>query len=84
MSTVLDLGLHIGDKADVPIKPHISSARNKTFEGIPLTVQTDWSGERGMMAIGFVIYDINGSGLVRKGDVDYGSASNDAELYAIF
>ena len=39
--------------------------------------------KKGTKAIGFVIYDVTGEELVHKGDVDFGTTSNQAELYAI-
>ena len=68
---------------DVPLKPLRSSAKTKIFKATPLTVQTYRSKEKGTIAIGFVIYDVNGSELILQGDVDYGSTLNEAELYAI-
>ena len=69
---------------DVPLNPLRSSAGTKTFERTPLTIQTDGSEEKGMKAIGFIIYNANVSELFRLGDVDYGSSSIEVELYAIF
>ena len=80
---VLDFGSCISDSTDVPLEPLCSSTRTKTFEKIPLTVQTDGSKEKGMMMMGFIIYDGNGSELVCQGNVNYGLTSNDTELCAI-
>ena len=38
---MLDLGSRIGIEVGVSLKPLCSSARTKSFEGMPLTVQTD-------------------------------------------
>ena len=46
-------------------------------------VQTNGREKKGTMAIGFVIYDINGNKIGCRGDIDYGLTSNEAELYAI-
>ena len=55
----------------------------KVFERTPMSINTDGSEEKGTTAIGFVIYDVTGEELVRKGDVDFGTTANEAELYAI-
>ena len=79
----LDLGAHLGKEKDILLKPLRSSARMKVFEGTPMSINTDGSEEKGTTAIGFVIYDVTGEELVRKGDVDFGTTANEAELYAI-
>ena len=48
-----------------------------------MSINTDGNEEKGTTAIGFVIYDVNGEELVCKGDIDFGTTSNEAELYAI-
>ena len=76
----LDLGAHLGKEKDILLKPLRNSARTK---GIPMSINIDSSEEKGTTAIGFVIYDVTGEELVRKGDVDFGTTANEAELYAI-
>ena len=83
VALTLDLGAHLGEETDIPLKPLRSSARTKVFEGTPMRINTDGSEEKKTTAIGFVIYDVNEEELVRKGDVDFGTISNEAELYAI-
>ena len=83
VAAMLDLGVHLGEETDIPLKSLRNNARTKVFEGTPMSINTDGSEEKGTTAIGFVIYDGNGEELVHKGDVDFGSASNEAELYAI-
>ena len=48
-----------------------------------MSINTDSSDEKGTTAIGFLIYDVTGEKLVHKGYVDFGTISNEAELYAI-
>ena len=71
MSAALDLRPWIGNEVYVPLKSLQSSARTKTLEGMPLTVQTDGSEKKGTTAIGFVIHDVTSSELVLCGDVDF-------------
>ena len=83
VAAALDLSGHLGEEADMPLKPLQSSARMKVFERAPMSINTDGSKDKGTTAIGFIIYDVNGEELVGKGDVDFGTNSNEAELYAI-
>ena len=79
----LDLGAHLGEEKDIPLKPLRSNARMKAFEGIPMSINIDGSEKKVTTAIGFVIYNVTGEELVRKGDINFGTTSNEAELYAI-
>ena len=45
--------------------------------------QTNGSEEKGMTAIGFVIYDITDSEFVYRKDVHFGVTSTEAELYTL-
>ena len=47
VAAALDLGVHLGEKADISLKPLRSSARTKVFEGTPLSINTDGSEEKG-------------------------------------
>ena len=79
----LDLGMHLREEADMLLKPLQSSAQMKVFEGIPMSINTDGSEEKGTIAIRFIIYDVDGEELVHKGNTDFGTTSNEAELYTI-
>ena len=62
VAAALDLGVHLVEEKDIPLKPLRSSARTKVFEGTPMSINTDGSEEKGTTAIRFVIYDVNGEG----------------------
>ena len=79
----LDLGMHLREEADMLLKPLQSSAQMKVFEGTPMSINADGSEEKGTIAIRFIIYDVNGQELVHKGNIDFGTTSNEAELYTI-
>ena len=69
----LDLGAHLRKETDIPLKPLQSGAWMKVFEGTPMSINTGGSEEKGTIAIGFTIYDVNE--LVHKGDVSFGTTS---------
>ena len=48
-----------------------------------MSINIDGGEEKGTIAIGFIIYDVNGEKLVHKGDVNFGTTLNQAELYTI-
>ena len=43
----LDLGAHLGEEKNIPLKPLQNSALMKVFEGTPMSITTDSSEERG-------------------------------------
>ena len=83
VAAALNLGAHLGEETDIPLKPLQSSAWTKVFEGTPMSINTDGSEEKGTIATRFIIYDVNGEELVHEGDVDFWTPSNEAELYTI-
>ena len=83
VAAALDLGVHLEKEKDILLKPLRSSAQTKVFDGTPMSINTDGSEEKVATAIGFVIYDVNGEELVRKGEVDFKTTLNEAKLYAI-
>ena len=46
-------------------------------------VQTDRSEKKGIIGIGFIIYNTTSNELVHHRDVDYSVTSNEAEFYTI-
>lgn len=55
----------------------------KHYDGKPLLVRSDGGFVGGIGTLGFVVYDVDGSELVRGCEYDKGFSSNQAEMLAV-